>query len=218
MLNLFTKTQPKQIIPSKRKSLMENHGFEVTAGSSFYSFSNKFKIRTDPYPKKSNYRRSSADADKQDFYMLFSNLFNRILHSKGKVIAKDLYDIISNNYKLTDISEKFYNAFKFKIQTEITLEEALDAIFSRSHTKNKTCIPKSPTKKQEIPKITGKDMNMIRMLFDKNDLNKDGYLNINEFKKALVDKYPDNILNKLFHNTDTEKKGMISFQDFLRLI
>ena len=115
---LFTKTHPR-VMHSKRKSLMESHGFELKDVHCPGTFDRRHRIRTASEPKKTQYKIPINSSIEYTQNILHEH-YQKLLQAKGRVIVKDLHDALNHHILYKNISEKIAKSFKYRQHSEIT--------------------------------------------------------------------------------------------------
>lgn len=212
---LLTITSPKVRSNKKRQSLMEMQGFELTAKSQLHTFRKKLKVRTTSEYQVSKYLQPLAP---EETISIVTDFYEKISQKKGKVTAKELHSALSKNLPQKEIGEKLLKCFRFRLQNEITLQEAIEAIAGKQKIKFSTDVIPSLIEHQltEVLK-SNKKIAVMKSLFDKYDTNKNGFLTLPDLKKALRDNFTIPTIEKMFADNDTDNDGQLSFEDFLRI-
>ena len=215
LAKLLTKNKPAVRAHRRRQSLLEQQGFEKLKHRPHHSFDHRYKVRTSTEPKTAKYPQSSNE-DKS-IEIIVDN-YKRIYNLKGKVIAKDLYECMCKNFLLKGLAERFLFLFRSRFYTEITIEETRLALTGKTEIQFKTHILPALISKQ-LPAIIANDKHtsVVRALFEEYDLNKDGFISLQELRKALYNKFTQETIDALFHEHDTDHDGLLDFQDFLTL-
>ncbi|OMJ68389.1 hypothetical protein SteCoe_34176 [Stentor coeruleus] len=211
---LFTKYKPKRRGSMKRKSLIQAQGFLITDGPQDPILDKRFRIKVDSQPIKSHYRRPSIITQSDainEIKLLFDNSANR----KKRIIAKDIYEALSKRIEFHEFSSEFYNRFKSKLYSELTFEEIQASLFRRGSRRFKT-LSVPPVEERMYPESSHKDL-VLKKLFVKYDLNRDGLISYQEFRRALQEILTREAVDAIFLENDINGDGKLTFDDFLRV-
>ena len=137
------------------------------------------------------------------------------------------------NKKLHSNAEKHYLKYHFKLKTELTLSEFLDfhknednvASFLASKFINRRrngFLMRSPHGEVERIKrnYENKEEKLKKQLFQlfaRVDINRDGFVDVNELKRSLKDAMSGEAVEEMFKKYDENKDNLLNFEEFYKL-
>lgn len=212
---MFSKCKPKYPSSSRRRSLMQLQGFLVSEGPIDPIFLDKrFKVHVTADPIKTHYRRPSVAVTQIDAIKEIKEFYEKSANHRGKVVAKDIYEALSKKIEYKEFSSEFYKHFKTKLYSEISFEEMQASLFMRGRRRFKT-LSNLPENK-EIPEMYPKDL-VLKNLFIKYDLNKDGLLTQRELRRALKEFLTEETINSIFNEYDISGEKKLTFDEFHKI-
>lgn len=193
---------------------MQSQGFLITEGPQDPILDKRFRIQVDSEPIKSNYRRPSI-VTHTDAVNEIKTLFGISENSRKRIIAKDIYEALGKRVEFHEFRSEFYNHFKSKLYSALTLEEIQASLFKRGSRRFKT-LSVPPVDENMYPESKHKDL-VLKKLFIKYDLNRDGLISYQEFRRALQEILTREAVDTIFSEYDINGDGKLTFDDFLRV-
>lgn len=185
-------------------------GFEITSSGSYpFSEGRRLTARHRTEPQKVAYKKP---VETDEILLEISDIFKKRANFRGKMVARELYDLISRNELLYSSRERILSDLNFRVTSEVTFEEVkscLDKSRSQANLFNKP--PKT------TPSFTVTNLSTLKVLFDKYDLNHDGLLSFQELKKGLRDNFSIETIEEMFKEYDSDGNGVLDFEEFVRL-
>ena len=219
-LFLINQPQPEKPAPH-RISLIERIGLEFSSGKTQFSnalvpFKRK-SVRNKSMCLNNQYKAQTEPSD--EILNKLCEIFRRNGNNKGRMIVRDFYDAIVRNNAFGDNTHQILNELKFRLNSEISFEDVKSCIEKRRLVKRNTIDPiKLPRMHSEgKPSKPIKNIAAIKAMFDQYDVNKDGILSLQEFKRGLREKFNEDTLTEIFHEYDADSNGVLDFNEFLRI-
>ena len=200
---------------AKRKSIIEELGFEVTNKHKFEGRTQAARHRTEP--KKAAYRKNE---EKDEILIEIEKIFQQSANNRGRILVRELYDYIRNSAVLGPVSDKVIEEFKFRLTSEVNFEEVKLCLVKRKGTRISTEIPLRPSSLREheaVPQRPVQNLGVLKEMFDKFDVNMDGTISLAELKKGLKDKFSVASIEEMFREYDFDNNGCLDFNEFVRL-
>jgi calcium-binding protein CML len=197
---------------AKRKSIIEQLGFEVTNKSSFDGRIPTARHRTEP--KKTAYKKTE---ERDMIIMEIVEIFNKRANNKGKILVRDLFDIIRSNPTLSQFSDEIISECKFRLTSEVNIDEVKLCLVKRRNTRVSTQLPSNPSEKPPSSASSNLNIGVLKEMFDRFDINKDGTISLTELKKGLKDKFSPQSIEEMFREYDFDGNGCLDFNEFVRL-
>ena len=214
---LLRVNQPAMLRPqhAKRKSIIEQLGFEVTNKNSYEGRMPAARHRTEP--KKAAYKKTE---EKDEIFIQIEKIFKVFGNNRGRILVRELYDHIRNDHVLGPISDRIIDEFKFRLTSEVNFDEVKLCLVKRRSTRINSEIPIKPASLKDAegtPQKTVQNLEVLREMFDKFDINKDGAISLIELKKGLKDKFSVASIEEMFKEYDFDNNGCLDFNEFVRL-
>ncbi|OMJ95729.1 hypothetical protein SteCoe_796 [Stentor coeruleus] len=213
LFNLLTKVPPYSD-KNDRKSIIKSNNLQIVKKRRVSSFVGNEKIRPNTAVTKKNYRGNSTfimdDLDK-----LVKKLFKKGSNKYGRMLAKDFFMILSRIPMLKEAYDSYFHYFKYRMNNEISLDEALNAIHRKGTLRfNKA---DTPVKTFDEKDLSPQKLMVLQRLFVKYDTNHDGYISYDELKNALSNHFSLAALEDMFIEYDINKNGLLDMREFLQL-
>lgn len=104
-----------------------------------------------------------------------------------------------------------FNMMKGNLYKEVYFKE-LKEMVDKAEEKNVKSIQEQST---EV--LSAQELENLKELFIKYDLDCDGFLSLAELKKGLRDKFSIQTIESMFTQYDTDSDGLLSLSDFVKL-
>lgn len=184
--------------------------------------SKKLKI-LDSFEALSNFkyfkRRNSTDSNSKNSSILpfettkedYINLFKLCSNRAQKALAGTLYEKMTAYPKFSQSAAGFFEIFKFKLKTELSLKEFLE-VFSKVKV---TTVQKRKTRifsQENIRKKT-----LLTNIFSKFDTNYDGFIDSKELETGLKHILTVQAVKDLFTEYDFDNNRLLDLNEFLAL-
>lgn len=197
---------------AKRKSIIEELGFEVTMKSTFEGRVPAARHKTEP--KKTAYKKTE---ERGVIVLEIVEIFNTRANNRGRILVRDLFEIIKTNPNISQFSDEIISECKFRLTSEVSLEEVKLCLVKRRNTRTSTQIPSKPSEIPSAAPPPSLNIGVLKEMFDRFDTNKDGTISLTELKKGLYDRFSPKSIEEMFSEYDFDGNGCLDFDEFVRL-
>ena len=219
LTKLLMKNQPNPIsFATRRLSLLQPQGLDKVLSNRRRDSTNEvfFRRRQSVDARKATYKITSI-LGKDDVEKELQGIYQKFGNSQNKVTAKIIYEGIKKKTQLKQFTDTFYKNFKFKMNNEVAYEEVCKNCLRRNSQLFVKTEDKTVNCDEEMKELDPHEVSKIRNLFDKYDLNRDGFITLNELKRALREKMSSEGISMMFKENDSKNAGRLEFEDFVRM-
>ena len=144
-------------------------------------------------------------------------IFNTRANNKGRILVRDLFEIIKTNPNLSQFSDEIISECKFRLTSEVSLDEVKLCLVKRRNTRASTQVPSKPPENLSATPNPSLNIGVLKEMFDRFDINKDSTISLTELKKGLFDRFSPKSIEEMFSEYDFDGNGCLDFNEFVRL-
>lgn len=138
-----------------------------------------------------------------------------------KAQAGNIYNLMIKEPKLLNEADIFFSLFSFKLKTELNFNEFQKVCFQVKEQKRRTrdikSVLASRKTRMSFLREDKEKAEVIRKIFEKYDLNGDGFVSFGELKLGIQGFLSKRAAEELFKEYDTDQNLLLDKNEFMRL-
>ena len=174
---------------------------------------------------KENTRRASLNrslVESQTKAEKLVSIFFKACNRMKKAQAGNIYNLMIKEPKFLAEADVFFSLFSFKLKTELTLSEFQKVCQQIKALKNNSRNLRTVlgNRKSRFGSLSREDKDrstLIKKIFEKYDLNGDGFISISELKHGIHRFLSRRAAEELFKEYDLDNNSLLDRSEFMRL-